>query len=114
MLVDRSTQPELHGRLSACLEGTLLEGHLGYAKSLAYVVAYGAMTSCCAVYAAYLVQQGAWTAFAMVAAGAVLLLVITWLSLHAGVAHKADDTEWLEVELARFFDPEHRRSTLEA
>lgn len=114
VVVERSTQPELRGRLSACPGGTLVEGRLGYARPLAYLLAYGAMTLATTVFAGYLAQRGEWAAFAMVAAGALLLLLVTWLSLHAGVAHKADDAEWLEAELARIFDPSHRRGTLEA
>lgn len=111
--VERSTQPALTGRLSACAEGTLVEGRLDYARPLAFVLAYGAMTLASVLYAGSLAQQGSWTGFAVVGAGAVLLLAITWLSMHAGLTHHGDDTAWLQDELLVFFDPARRWGTLD-
>lgn len=113
VLVERSTQPELTGTLRDCPEGTLVEGRLDYARPLAYTLAYGAMTLASLLFAGYLGQQGEWTAFAVVASGALLLLVLTWLSMHAGVSHRDDDTAWLQGELARFFDPSRPGGTLD-
>lgn len=102
-LVKRSTQPRLEGELRAVPEGTVVQGQLRYAAPLAYVIAYGAMTLGCAGFAATLASKGEWAAFAFVAIGALVLVVVTWLSLHAGVAHKDDDVTWLQCELAQYF-----------
>lgn len=106
VLVERSTQPELRGTLRGVPEGTLVEGRLHYAAPLAYVAAYGLMTLAAAGFAASLARREEWVATAIVAGAALFLLVMTWLSLHAGVAHQDDDVDWLQRELSAYLSPQ--------
>lgn len=104
--VERSTQPELRGTLVQGPGYLEIRGRLHYRAPLAFLAAYGVMTLACATYAAVLASRGAWAACAVLAVGAIGLLVMTWLSLHAGVAHRDDDMAWLRAELQDCFRPD--------